>query len=158
MAKVKATLADVKTTFENAPPDRYRMKIVEIKEKTEPAEGDPTIERQNFNFKLAINDGGEHNGKPIYHNISLHTKKGEPNRAGLADLKRFFMAVLGLDEDDEFFQDDSNLDTDLLLNQEIEGDVVIEPWSKPAGPGQPEKKGESNRINSTSITAVGAGR
>lgn len=126
MAKVKAALGDVKTAFEPAPPGRYKLKIAEIKEKTEQA--DPPfqhMERQNFNFKIAIDDGGEHQGKAIYHNCALNKKNGEPNNAGLADLKRFFMGCLGYDEDDPFFQDQNNLDTDLILNKNFEGDVII---------------------------------
>lgn len=151
MAKVSASLKDVQTKFENAPPDRYRLKIVEVKETNEKA--DPPNQdknRQNFNVKLVINDGGEHNGKPIYHNISMHKKDGEVNRAGQADLKRFFEAVLGIDPEDTTYDWDS-VDTDMLVNQEVEGDVIIEKWSKNG------KSGESNRLRSTSITAVGAG-
>lgn len=126
MAKVKAALGDVKVNFEPAPPARYRLKVAEVKEKTEHADPpNQMLERQNFNIKVVINDGGEHNGKPVYHNCALHKKNGEPNKAGLGDLKRFFMATLGYDEDDEFFKDENNLDTDLILNQEFECDVVI---------------------------------
>lgn len=152
MAKVRASLADVKTQFEQAPPARYRLRVEKIDEKISKAEGDPTLERQNFNIEVKIADGGEHNGKPIYHNVSLHTKKGEPNQAGQADLKRFFMGCLGLPEDDEFFMDESNLDTDLILKKEFDCDVYIESYDNTATGG---KKGKANRLQTTSITPPG---
>lgn len=152
MAKVRASLADVKTTFEQAPPARYRLRIDKIEEKLSKVDGNPSLERQNFNFELKIADGGEHNGKPIYHNVSLHKKDGSANSAGEADLKRFFMGALGLSEDDEFFMDESNLDTDLILKKEIDADVYIESYDNTATGG---KKGKANRIQSTSITAPG---
>lgn len=145
MARVNASLADVSTKFELIPPDNYRLKVEEIKEKTEGG-------RQNFNVKAVVNDGGEQQGKPVYHNISMHTKQGEPNKAGAADLKRLAEACLGIAQDDDSYDWDS-FDTDDLLKKEFMADVQIESWVKDQG--QPtEKKGQSNKIKSTSISPL----
>lgn len=145
MAKVNASLADVSTKFELIPPDNYRLKIEEIKDKVEGG-------RQNFNIKLIVNDSGEQQGKPIYHNIAMHKKNGEPNNAGAADLKRIAEAVLGIDPDDTTYDWDS-FDTDELLKGEIRADVLIESWTKDAGTPN-EKSGQSNKIKSSSITSL----
>lgn len=145
MAKVKASLADVSTKYELIPPDAYRLKVEEIKEKTEGG-------RQNFNIKVVVNDNGESHGKPIFHNIAMHKKDGEPNQAGMADLKRFAEAILGIDPDDEDYDWDS-FDTDDLLKGEFMADVVIENWVKDEGKPT-EKRGQSNKLKSTSISPL----
>jgi hypothetical protein len=146
MAKVRASLADVSTKFELISPDTYRLKVAEIKEKTEAG-------RQNFNFKIAVNDSGEHQGKIIYHNIAMHTKQGEQNDAGVRDLKRFAEAILGIDPEDDSFDWDA-FDTDDLLKGEFLADVIIENWVKDEGKPT-EKKGQSNKINSRTIAPLG---
>lgn len=144
MAKVNANLADVSTKYELAPPDNYRLIIEEIKEKTEGG-------RQNFNLKLAINEG-EQKGKVIYHNISMHQRDGAENQAGARDLKRFAEAVLGIDPEDESYDWDG-FDTDDLIKGEFTADVYIDAWVKDQG--QPtEKKGENNKIKSQTVAAL----
>lgn len=156
MAKVRATLADVKTHFEPAPPERYRLRIKKVDEKITRADPpNQDKERQAFNVEVYINDGGEHQNKPIYHNISMNKKDGDVNTAGQADLKRLFMAVRGIEEDDEFFKDADNLDTDLLINQEFECDVYIESYDNTKTGG---KKGQVNRLDLPTATPLGAGR
>lgn len=146
MARVNASLADVSTKSDPIPPDAYRLKIAEIKEKTEGG-------RQNFNLKLVVNDGGEYNGRQIYHNIAMHTKEGEPNRIGAADLKRFFEAVLGIDPDDTSYDWDS-IDTDEILNQEVMADVYIDAWEKKDNEGKVLDKGQNNKIKAQTVQAV----
>lgn len=156
MAKVKASLKDVQTKYENAPPDRYRLKITEFKETNEKADPpNQDKERQNFAVKVeivqSVDGSDEAKGKPVFHNISMHKKNGEENKAGQADLKRFFLGGLGIDPEDTTYDWDS-VDTDMLVNQEIEADVIIENWEKNG------RKGSTNRLVSTSITPVGASR
>lgn len=156
MAKVQASLKDVQTKFVNAPPDRYVLKVKKVEEeKTKADPPNQDKERQNFSVEVTIVrsvDGNEEQkGKPVFHNISMHTKKGEPNGAGQADIKRFYIACLGIDEEDQTYDWDA-LDTDMLVNQDFECDVYIEPWEKNG------RKGASNRLQTTSMTAVGAGR
>lgn len=143
MAKINASLADVETKYVNIPPDRYRLKIAEIKNKVEGG-------RQNLNFTFSVNDGGEQQGKKIYHNCSLHKKDGTPNNAGLADLKRIAMAALEITEEDAEDYDWDNLDTDDLVMKEVEGDVFIEHWKNP----EKNTEGDSNRIKTNSLTPV----
>jgi hypothetical protein len=145
MAKVQASLADVSTKFELAPPDTYRLKVEEIKEKLEGG-------RQNFNFKVIINDGGEQQGKAIYHNVAMHQKDGERNEAGARDLKRFAEAILGIDPEDTSYDWDS-FDTDELLKGEFMADVYIDAWVKDQGKPT-EKKGQNNKIKSQTISPL----
>jgi hypothetical protein len=144
MAKVNASLADVSTKQQLAPPETYRLRVDEIKEKTENG-------RQNFNVKVSINEG-EFKGLPIYHNIAMHQKNGEPNKAGQSDLKRFFEAILGIDPEDTTYDWDS-IDTDELIKGEFQADVYIDNWVKDEGLPT-EKKGQNNKIKSTSISAL----
>jgi hypothetical protein len=148
MARVNALLSDVNTKSDPIPPDAYRLKIMEIKEKTEGG-------RQNFNLKLAINDGGEYQGRVVYHNIAMHEKNGDPNRVGKQDIKRFFEAVLGIDPDDVSYDWDS-VDTDMLLNQEVQADVYIDAWEKrdPNDPTRVLDKGQNNKIKAQTVQAV----
>lgn len=147
MARVNAMLSDVSTKTDPIPPDAYRLKIAEIKEKTEGG-------RQNFNMKLVVNDGGEYQGRQIYHNIAMHQKDGEPNKVGAADIKRFGEAVLGIDPDDTTYDWDS-FDTDMILNQEIMADVYIDSWEKKEeGTGRVLDKGQNNKIKSATVQAV----
>lgn len=152
MSKVNASLADVKTNMEPAPPENYRLKIEKIEETFTPAETDASFKRQNYNFTFAINDGGEHQGKKIFHNVAIHTKKGERNNAGVADMKRLYGAVLGVDPEDASFPWDDQ-DTDQLLNQEFRADVIIDPYIKPGSPPGTKPR-MNNKINSYSITGV----
>lgn len=145
MAKVQASLADVSTKFELIPPDTYRLKLEEIKEKNEGG-------RQNFNLKVVVNDSGDHQGKPIYHNIAMHKKDGTSNDAGAADIKRFAEAILGIDPEDTTYDWDS-FDTDELLKGEFMADVIIENWVKDEGKPT-EKKGQSNKIKSTTVSPL----
>jgi hypothetical protein len=144
MAKVNANLADVSTKFELAPPDTYRLKVDAIKEKTEGG-------RQNFNFEISINEG-EFKGRKLFHNISMHQKDGEPNKAGMTDYKRFAEAILGIPQDDTSFDWDS-LDSDDLIKGEFQADVVIENWVKDEGKPT-EKKGQSNKIKSSTVSKL----
>lgn len=146
MAKVSANLADVSTKFELAPPDNYRLKLDEIKETT-------TAGRQNFNLKIVVNDSGEQQGKVIYHNIAMHQKDGQPNEAGMRDLKRFAEAILGIDPEDTSF-DWTEFDTDELLKGEFSADVYIDAWTKDQGTPL-EKKGQNNKIKSQTVAALG---
>jgi hypothetical protein len=143
MAKINARLGDVETKYVNATPARYRLKITEVKDKTEGG-------RQNINFTLQINDGGENQGKKMYQNCALHTLKGEDNRAGLADFKRIAMGALGITEEDAAEYDWDNLDSQDLLLKEFEADVIIESWKNEAK----GTSGESNKIKTQSITPV----
>jgi hypothetical protein len=144
MAKVNASLADVSTKYELAPPDTYRLKIDEIKDTVQGG-------RQNFNLKIVISEG-EQQGKVIYHNIAMHTKQGEPNEAGARDMKRFAEAILGIDPDDDTYDWDS-FDTDEILKGEFMGDVYIDNWTKDEG--QPtEKKGQNNKLKSQTISPL----
>lgn len=144
MAKVNANLADVSTKRQLALPDTYRLTIEKVIEKTENG-------RQNFNFEFRITEG-EFKGLPIFHNVSMHKKNGEPNQVGEADFKRIAEAALGIDPDDTTY-DWKNLDSDDLLKREIQADVVIERWVKDQG--QPtEKKGESNKIEPRTVSPV----
>ena len=146
MARINASLADVSTKNEPIPPDAYRLKITEIKEKTEGG-------RQNFNMKLQINDGGDYQGRVIFHNIAMHKTDGTPNSIGAADIKRFFEAVLGVDpEDDSYNWDD--VDTDMLLNQEVIADVYIDNWEKKGPDGSVVDKGQNNKIKAQTVQAV----
>jgi hypothetical protein len=147
MARVNALLADVSTKTDPIPPDAYRLKIAEIKEKTEGG-------RQNFNLKLIVNDGGEYQNRQIYHNIAMHQTNGEPNKIGAADIKRFFEAVLGIEQDDQSYDWDS-VDTDMLLNQEIMADVYIDSWEKKEeGTGKVLDRGQNNKIKASTVQAV----
>lgn len=124
MAKINATLGDVETKYQQVVPNRYRLKIKEVKSTLK--EG-----RQNVNFEIMINDAGDFQGRPIYHNTSLHKLDGSPNKIGLADFKRIAMAVLGISEDDAATYDWDALDTDDLKLGEFEADVEIKPWTNP---------------------------
>ena len=145
MAKVNANLADVSTKYELAPPDNYRLKIDEIKEKVEGG-------RQNFNLKLVINDSGDNQGKVVYHNIAMHTLKGESNEAGARDLKRFAEAILGIDPEDDSYDWDS-FDTDELIKGEFMGDVFIDSWTKDAGTPL-QKSGQNNKLKSQTVAPL----
>lgn len=145
MAKVNASLADVSTKYELAPPDNYRLKVDEIKEKVEGG-------RQNFNLKIVINDSGEQQGKVIYHNIAMHQKDGQENKAGATDLKRFAEAILGIEQDDPDYDWDA-FDTDDLLKGEFMADVYIDSWVKDQGLPI-EKKGQNNKIKSQTVAAL----
>jgi hypothetical protein len=140
MPKVNASLRDIKTTFDPAPPERYRLKIEEIEYKKQ--EG-----RESYNLKLVIQNPGDEdsNGKPVYHNISMHKKDKEPNQAGMADLKRFFEAALGWGDDADW----ENADTDSLLNEEVMADVYIDTYEK-----KDKSEGKSNKIKSASIGPI----
>lgn len=144
MAKVNASLADVSTKYELAPPDNYRLKLAEIKEKIEGG-------RQNFNLKIVINEG-EQEGKVVYHNIAMHQLDGEPNEAGARDLKRFAEAILHIEQDDPNFDWDA-FDTDDLLKGEFTGDVYIDAWVKDQGKPT-EKKGQNNKLKSQTVAVL----
>jgi hypothetical protein len=138
--KVNASLKDIKTTFDPAPPERYRLKIEEIEGKSQGG-------RDSYNFKLVIQNPGDEDshGKPVYHNISMHTKTGEPNKAGMADLRRFYEAALGWDDSADW----DDLDTDVLLNEEVMADVFIDVYEK-----KDKTEGKSNKIKSSSLGPV----
>src|SRR5678815_4975578 len=151
MSKVNASMKDVEILdFTPAPPDRYRLQIQKIEEKETEAEGKPGVKRQNYNFTVAINDGGEHHGKTMYHNVSIHKKDGTPNNDGLSDMRRFFGAVLGQDPKDDTFPWDEQ-DSDQLLHQEFMADVTIESYPKNT---VPVTYGQRNVFSTSSITGV----
>ena len=143
MAKINARLADVETKYEQVRPDRYRLRIEEVKDKTEGG-------RQNVNLTIAINDGGEFQGRKMHHNCSLHKLNKEPNEAGLRDLKRFFIGCLGISEEEQESYDWDSLDTEDLKLKEFEADVVITPWENPVK----GTKGEGPTIKTQTITPV----
>jgi hypothetical protein len=123
MAKVRASLADVETQFVPAPPDRYRLRILKMKETLKPSEPPGGPERQNFNYEIEISSG-EHQGKKVFHNVALNKKDGSDNPAGQADQKRLYQGVLGIDPEDDSYDYDS-LDTDQILNGEFEANLTI---------------------------------
>lgn len=119
--KIKANLADVEAKYQQVIPQRYRLQIKEVK----PKEVDG---RQNINFEFRINDGGDFQGRPIYHNCSLHKKDGELNAIGLADYKRIAASALGKSDPDDPEINWDEVEPEDLKMMEIEADVKIEPW------------------------------
>lgn len=125
MAKINARLSDVEVKdYVPVTPGRYRLKIAEIKEKTESG-------RQNFNFEFQINDGGDLQGRRIYHNCSMNLKTGEVNEIGAGEFKRIAAAVLGISKEEFPTYDWDALDSDDLKLGEFEADVKIKPWTNP---------------------------
>lgn len=144
MAKVNAALGDVVSKYQLALPDTYRLRIDDVKEKTENG-------RQNFNFELSINEG-EFKGTKIFHNVSMHQKNGEPNKAGEADYKRIAEAAMGIGPDDPDY-DWTQHDSDDLKTLEFLGEVFIDNWIKDQGLPS-EKKGQSNKLDGRKVAKL----
>ena len=125
MAKINARLGDVEVKdYVPVTPARYVLKIAEVKESTK--EG-----RQNFNFEFQIDDGGELQGRKIYHNCAMNLKDGGTNEIGAGEFKRIAAAVLGISKEEFGSYDWDSLDSDDLKLGRFEADVKIKPWTNP---------------------------
>jgi len=136
MPKINASLADVSTKIELMEPDTYAFKIDEIQDKTT-GRGSEN-EREAYQIVLT-NDmpGTDHYGKKVWDYISLTTKAGGANQAGMAQLKRYFEAI----EDREIPKEEPyDFDTDNLKGQRVAADIIIDNWEKDG------KSGKSNKV------------
>lgn len=148
MPKVVASMADVSTEFVLADPATYRLQVVSVDYQTKDAKtsSGQDIKRGTYVVKSKIiatyPDGEtEHQGKPIYDYINIHTKEGELNEISLGNLKRYFEAIAPDSADSE------DADTDELVNGYFIADVYIDTYES----GGQER--QSNKIKYTSISA-----
>ena len=102
MPKVGASMADISTEYQNPDPAAYIFEVVEATydEKTEKApKSGLDVVRGTHKIKSKIvslfpEEETEHSGKPVTDFINIHTKEGEPNEISLAQLKRYFEAII----------------------------------------------------------------
>lgn len=147
MAKINARLSDIEFT-ERKPwvPDRYTLKIKEIKETTR--EG-----RQNFNweFEVAGDRAEDYKGRVIYHNTAMNLLEGGVNKIGAEEFKRIAAGALGMTKDEASQYDWDSLDSDDLKGMSFDVDVKIKPWTNPTK----GTSGEGPVIVPHTITPVG---
>lgn len=137
MPKVQATLADVNTSFDPAEPGDYDLLIEDVEDKTQGG-------REAYNFVLTIDEPGtDEHGKKIWDYVSLTKKDGSPNKAGMAQLKRYFEAVFGAET---VAEEGFDYDTDELKKQRVHGEVTIEPWEKGNRGESGYRHGKSNKV------------
>jgi hypothetical protein len=132
MAKIKASLADIKTEFQQILPDVYEFEIRELKD-TNTNEGGVYREQTHMSFEVV--SPGEFQGRKIEDTFHLHKKDGEYNEVSLGQIKSLMLAV----DPAEVEKDEP--DTSVLLNGRFKAEVYLEPYTYPAmKQGQPHPK------------------
>jgi hypothetical protein len=129
MPKVPASLANVSTEYKLAEPDTYAFELTKCEEKTDSESGRVHYEiDQKIVAKVAngVEEPSEYDGHNIKSFIHIHKtaeKGGGINEVGLAELKRYGLAIVGEERvnDDEF-------DTDEMINGRFWADVTIEEY------------------------------
>lgn len=118
MGKVNASLADVQTEFVAVAKGDYEMKVFEIDESGNQGDNPVVI------IKSKVDEpSSDEFGKPVWDRIYLRTKKGEPNRYSLAQIKKYFQAICG---DERANADD--LEYEELLNGRFRGVIDNESY------------------------------
>lgn len=142
MPKVNGSLADIETEFKPPAPGRYRFKVKEVDWTSKVENGN---KRDSVSIEAAINEAGnEENGKVVFTNCHLMKKDGTPNKAGLAELKRFGIAIVG-----EERTNSSDFDTDELKGGDFEAEVYHEQYQD-----KNDKPAIAARIDTRTIQAV----
>lgn len=122
MPKINApSMADVSTEFVLIEPGTKQFKILEAPVNTNGG-------RQNVAIKLEVQDPGDDHGRTVKDTIHLHKKNGEENPVGLAQLKRYFEAVLG--QEQVATMASADYDTDMIVGGIVLGEVYIEQFPK----------------------------
>jgi hypothetical protein len=130
MGKIKASLADVSTEFFPIDPGEYEMEVVKVEETT--SEDGRTV----YAIVSKVSDPGDFHGRQVWDRIHIHKKDGELNPVGLAQLKRYFEAVVG-----EERANSDDVDTDELIGGTFQAEVTIESYKDKQG-----KDRQNNRL------------
>lgn len=149
MPKVKAGIADVSTEYVQIEPAVYEFKIDKIETRKDPNDPDYLITSK------VDEPGTDHHNKPVREYIAMNKKDGTPNEYGMAELKRYFEAVLGEEETQELAENDE-LDTDMLLNGRFQAEVYLESFDrKDKETGKPILDPEGNPVQGTNARLKG---
>jgi len=151
MAKIRASLADVSTEYVLPDPGPYVFRVKEITEnvsKEKAPKSGMDVERVTYVVKSVIVrdlDGNEdHVNKPVFDYINIHTKEGELNDISLANLKRYFEAIIPERADAE------DADTDELVNGEFQAQLYHDSYEDK----NTKEERHSAKIKSSSIQPV----
>lgn len=122
MPKIRASMADVSSEYTPVEPGIHRYEIEDCEEKVNTDSG---VERVHYvltnRIVKVLEDGDEKDvGRKVNVRIHIHTKKGELNEIGLAQLKRFFEVTVGDER-----ANDPEADTDELKGQQFVGKTII---------------------------------
>lgn len=151
MGKIKASLAEVSTEFKLLAPGSYELEIKSVKE--HPGEdGDP---KAYSVLSKVVAPGTDQHDQTFSDYINLKNSEGEIMDFALANLKKYFEVIYGIDEvsgpqvhgkrsggwtDDQF-------DTDLLVGKRWKGHIIIDSYTK---------KGETEPRRNNKIKAMEA--
>lgn len=139
MPKVKAGIADVKTEYQQIDPGVYEFKVEKIEIRKDPSDPDYLITSR------VDQPGTDHHNKPVKEYIAMNKKDGTPNEYGMAELKRYFEAVLGEDET-QALAESEELDTDMLIGGRFQAEVFHEPFDRKNKDGSLMLDSEGNPI------------
>lgn len=144
MPRVHASMADVSTDFSPIEPGVHRYEIEEVTEHK-----DEQTDRIHYALKckvVEVIEGGDEKdvGRSYTDRIHIHTRQGELNEIGLANLKRYFEVTVGEEQ-----ANDPDADTDWLIGQQFLGQTGIQTYTVTdnlTGQEETRKRNEISRL------------
>ena len=120
MPKVRASMADVDTSYTAVAPGVYTAEIKTVEEKVVSEQPERIAYEIAYEIVEAMEpENEEERGRKLSNQIHIHKKSGELNEYGLAELKRHFECTLG---EDGF--DPDNADTDEIIGHRLRVEVT----------------------------------
>lgn len=134
--RIEADFTKISSSFQPLEDGEYQCVVTEIEEKESKEAKLPMLA-----LTLSVNDPNhpDKENHPLYDYIVLMTKKGQPNRVGLGQVKAYAEAILGVDA----ANNPEGIDVDELKNGMVLAVVKQRSYTK---------KGENETADETSIT------